>query len=448
MELGVVKNVLHEEKKDTRDDIERDSLEQKNEQNLLEFLFASRISARILFIAGIRPPEKTIQKMTKMQQRLGMLWALFVRLSVLLEYLYYLYWTIMVHDANAMQWTIAVNMPNIFVLSSIMTAWYFLPQRLARSMGKRNAIARKRAEFLANYFIFVLILMNIVNLGTAVYLQRFNLNPKQIVFVYAWWLLTANATVPVLGAIFLELAIETAEATTHVMTLIKSARRDEITITKYLSVRSLVTIKSDEARFPIGFLCFAALWSIFGFYYVLLSPRTFLHGSHHGGRAQNSLIVANTLFYCTWKAKPVITLFAFSFLVMDINDYADSLVSVLLEYHDFLETVPDNENNETLSSSTTQDTPDHLLKLIQRTRTDFSRYQERFVLVLLASSYWPRPESLDSFQKFLTTHYLSPISFKLLGVRVTRNIFLTSLSSFVISVSMVIISNSYHYHHQ
>lgn len=145
---------------------------------------------------------------------------------------------------------------------------------------------------------------------------------------------------------------------------------------------------------------------------------------HHGDDDVASEIQVDVLIFIA-LIKESVLLFLFLFLIMGINDDADSITSILLEKEwgniDDIE----NENDDGVTMTNVHE---------RKRRNEEMKELRRCQLVLLTTTYAVKPEALKSWYSYLTFSKTKPISFTVCGLRITRSIALGMLISFLLGL--------------
>jgi len=224
-----------------------------------------------------------------------------------------------------------------------------------------------------------------------------------------------NATTPILGAVLLAFSIDTRLAKNDVKYALDAAKDRSLTIEMYQDVRLLVKKRERRWRSSSYRLLFVALYCTVGLVFSL--------GYIVQDQSRNSAVDDDNnddtlgIFFSNSKSSDIlldviiaselgkesILLFVFLFLVMGVNDTADSITSVLIagrwgEPSDPAEVV-------------------------------------RAHLIFLNTVYSTTPSKLESWFNFFTKSIKRPISFVLMGVRITREFVVAALVSLLLAMS-------------
>jgi hypothetical protein len=289
------------------------------------------------------------------------------------------------------------------------------------------------------------------------------------------------STSPVLGAVLLALSLETCLAKKEVQTLIRSAYDQTLTKRDYTDVSELIRKRSKRWTLTLATLVSIAIWNSIGLVVSLEYTVGKVNIFHHGDDDLASEVQVDILIFVA-LIKESILLFLIIFLIMGINDAADSITSILVDNEwGNLYDVENNEeygihnnnndsgssdtnNNDNISLRSTNTTAtigtttvnsergsktndrdnemNHETLIHQRSnharqgggggvsREDELKELRRAHLILLTTTYAVKPTALTSWYNYLTLTKTKPISFTVCGLRISRSIALGMLLSF------------------
>jgi len=287
--------------------------------------------------------------------------------------------------------------------------WYWLPSRIAEVMengepltaDEAKKIIRIPAQFIG-FWIFTGVVTVINDALSASLYTHLYLN---IVFDFS----LACATAPVLGAVLLAVAVDSKQAQKEVFSLGEAARKKKLTRYMYKSVSDGVVVRRKRWKWPLRILAALSIYSALG---LLYSWRRLSLGNHEKNiydyddeTTSHLQIQLSAILYL---GKEAVLLFLLMLEVTRINDEADSITTIL--------------NEEVWGP------PGSVEESI---RTD---------LLFLTTAYSVRSEALHgNMKQYLTTARSKPISFTLLGIRLTRDYVLALAVSFLLALTNVVL---------
>mmetsp|Transcript_13375 Transcript_13375/g.15923 ORF Transcript_13375/g.15923 Transcript_13375/m.15923 type:complete len:445 (-) Transcript_13375:181-1515(-) len=300
--------------------------------------------------------------------------------------------------------------PLFFATVAAMAMWYWLPQILADALAQGGAYipakdAKKIIKVPTMFISLWLILGIFFSLSRAYVTGRF----LPCLFTFC----IENSTTPILGSVLLALTIETRLAKNEIDMISECAIDRSLTCEMYLDIKDSIKKRSQRWKKSLYILSFTALYCTIGFIVTLgylwddqnnknknKDDDDTLGIFYSDSRSSDILldiIVASEL------AKEVALLFIFLFLVMGINDRADSITSILL-------------NSKWGESNDPQEVV-------------------RAHLLFLNTTYAPPPEKLNSWYNFFTFSDSKPISFSVFGVRVSRRLVVAAVISLFLGLA-------------
>ena len=202
--------------------------------------------------------------------------------------------------------------------------------------------------------------------------------------------------VPALGATLLVLGMETAHATNTIKGLLQAAENKTLTRSMYTTARDRIYERSTSWKWSLGLLAVVALYNTIGLIIILHSPQLDDMGTTIQDRIQEDLV------HVVLLGKETALLFTILMLVVQVNNYADSITTVL--------------NNEPWGELGSKE---------ENARLD---------LLHLTTEYSITPEAAASMWKSFTTPTRKPISFRVCAIRPARNEFTAAVISLVGSV--------------
>ena len=203
--------------------------------------------------------------------------------------------------------------------------------------------------------------------------------------------------VPALGATLLVLGMETTHATNTIKGLLQAAENKTLTRSMYTTARDRIYGRSTSWKWSLGLLAVIALFNTIGLIIILHSPQLdVFFGTTIQDRIQEDLL------FVVFLGKETALLFTILMLVVQVNNYADSITTVL--------------NNEPWGELGSKE---------ENARLD---------LLHLTTEYSITPEAAASMWKSFTTPTRKPISFRVCAIRPARNEFTAAVISLVGSV--------------
>ena len=207
------------------------------------------------------------------------------------------------------------------------------------------------------------------------------------------------APVPVLGALLLILGIDAALATNKVKILLVAAREGKLTREAYKITSDDLKKRTASWQWTLGPVALSSLWNTVGLMYILHQPRIDIYASELS-------TLSLDLHHVLYLGKEVTVFFAILALMMGVNDNADSIAAVL--------------NSETWGDGASEE---------EATRQD---------LLLLATTYSITPESATSMRAYVTKPRIRPISFRVCGIRPTKDLFVSCVASLIVSLISIL----------
>lgn len=281
--------------------------------------------------------------------------------------------------------------------------WYWLPSSIAEVMvmgepltpQEAKAIIRVPACFIG-FWVTTGVITTIVNaLSIDLY--------SRVYLIMIGDFALACGTAPVLGAVLLAVSVDSKQAQKEVFALAEAARKKELTRYMYIAVSQGVDVRRRRWKWPLRILAALSIYSTIG---LLYSWSRLSRGNHdkniYDYDDETTSHLQIQLSAVLYLGKEAVLLFLLMLEVTRINDEADSITTIL--------------NGELWGA------PGSAKEAI---RTD---------LLFLTTTYSVRSEALhgDLKQYFLTPRS-KPISFTLLGVRLTRDYVLALTVSFLIA---------------
>ena len=206
--------------------------------------------------------------------------------------------------------------------------------------------------------------------------------------------------VPALGATLLVLGMETAHATNTIKGLLQAAENKTLTRSMYTTARDRIYGRSTSWKWSLGLLSVVALYNTIGLISLLHSPQLDHLDHFYGTTIQDR--IEEDLIHVVLLGKETALLFTILMLVVQVNNYADSITTVL--------------NNEPWGELGSKE---------ENARLD---------LLHLTTEYSITPEAAASMWKSFTTPTRKPISFRVCAIRPARNEFTAAVISLVGSV--------------
>jgi hypothetical protein len=210
-------------------------------------------------------------------------------------------------------------------------------------------------------------------------------------YTYVEWI-DASATTPILGAVLLVLGIEVTHATNDIKELLQMTRDQTLTREVYVASRNRIRDRSDSWKYSLGLLAIAAFANTVGLITILHSPQV---DPYYDDSPKSRAAV--DIYHLIVSGKDVTMLFVIMALVMQVNDHAGSVNTVL--------------NNERWGDpGSIEDT----------TRLD---------LINLTTAHSIEAGAAASIKQYLTTSRSRPIAFQVIFVRPDRNLFAAAVVS-------------------
>jgi hypothetical protein len=415
----------------------------------------------VLLFAGVKRPSN---KDSKLWYSCYYGWRLFVLFTVVIEFV-----TIFAH---------LIRIPPLLtfwyffpVMCGTMTAsfyWIFLPSLIEGIEGDNHNFLHffsereiRSATKLSIYFIGC-------SMGGAILGAVLRYVKTNSLFDALIDLCMDCAVSPILGCVLLSLSLETCIAKKEVLTVVNAARDATLTRKQYLDISFIIRKRALRWTKTLGVLTLVAVYNSVGLivsiHYTFGKENIF----HHGDDDMISEVEIDYLVFIGLIQQTILLLIVL-FMVMGINDTADSVTSILVENewccchdddnhlnHRRLDCVSFDEDEivggggggrEPLSSSPS---PSH--EIIDTSLSNNTEVMTRLMhleletrrahLILLTTSYAVKPEALDSWFVYLTLPKTKPISFTVYGLRITRRVAIgVAFSLFVSAVTTLV--NSY-----
>lgn len=208
-------------------------------------------------------------------------------------------------------------------------------------------------------------------------------------------------TVPILGAFLLVFSVEVQQSRRRIAKLVVQARDRTLLCKDYRDLRDYVRQRSDSWSFCLGGLMIAALLNSVCFVLGIGDVAFASYDANGSSTAHWWPEGAGTAIgNVSLLGKEAVVLFMAMYLVMLVNENADSMIEVLAS---------------------------------QQWGTAGSEAEwRRSELLMLSTTYAPPPEALGTLCDYLKTPHLKPITFSMLGIRITARLLIATIFSFMV----------------
>ena len=331
-----------------------------------------------------------------------------------------------VMDESSASVTFAIHLPLLFAIITSLSCYAWLWPRAERILFQENLPSPAKLKVIS-FRSGAFIVANVV-VGLVAFLAHLEMGTlSQVVYFggieYKWigWIFMF-ATIPVLGATLLILGIDTRHTVDAAKQLILGVKEKTLTREHYLEVRDQTRARCRLWNRSLGTLATVAAYNTIGLLYMLHSDyeaskfashyvhtSSSSHSSGRGGAKYNSALLIE-VHHVIVLGKETTLLLMIIFLIAHANNYVDSVSSVL-------------------SAERWGKDP--------RSKEESNRRD----LLLLVRSRSVTPEAAESFRILLTSSRSSPIAWRVLGIRPTADLFVTSIfSSFIAVVIPVMVT--------
>jgi hypothetical protein len=357
----------------------------------IEHFHTSAMVRSILLFSGVAPPPSW--RSPWMVCRVG--WPLIIVFGVVLEM------AAVIHhfESNDAVAAYIVSIPSTLGMLAALGSYWWLWPKAHRLIAQEEPLPLEQMRGAVVIFGVYVVMWITAGLAVSVWLVasgRTVGNYPYITVPYSavkW--VTILPIIPALGATLLVLGIETTHATNTVKRLLQAAENKTLTRSMYTTARDRIKERSSCWKWSLGLLAVVALFNTIGLIIILHSPN--LDGS--SGIANR---IAEDIEHVNKLGKETALLFTILILVVPVNNYADSIITVL--------------NNEPWGELGSKE---------ENARLD---------LLHLATVYSITPEAAASAWKSLTAPMCKPISFRVCGVRPARGVFGAAVISLAGSV--------------